>query len=181
MNNRATTPDLDDTFIEYCDSNQVNQIPQDKVVLKKPTPQINTKTKTYQQRPDDLAFFGILDSITIKSEYCNDGQHQVVKALRLGKYRVIASLDLHNHTQGEALQALEAFLDNGITTGTTCLKIVHGKGLNSPDGASVLKSLVRRFLIDYPRLIAYSKASGRDGGDGVTLIKLKTTAMSSRT
>lgn len=170
------TDSTDIPFSEYCLNNGVKPVAQDRIVLKIK----NTKStkKSFQIGNKIIATldntcFNLLDDPLIHNEYCRDGQNKVIRDLKQNKYHVTKVLDLHNYKQNEALVKLETFINDAITPGNSCLKVIHGKGLNSPDGKSVLKSLVRRFLEYHPRLLAYTSANANNGGDGVTLIKLK--------
>jgi len=158
------------SFHEYCLANNVNPLENNQTVFI-PKPQ----HKKIERKDTAVAniTYDFLNSGDSYNEYYNCGQKKLVKELRNGKYKIIAILDLHNHTQAEAMLKLQQFIDKHTTIGNTCLKIIHGKGLNSPNSTSVLKVMVRRYLEHQPRLLAYSYANINEGGDGVTLIKLR--------
>ena len=57
-----------------------------------------------------------------------------------------------------------------------CVRIVHGRGKNSPGGVPVLKQNLPRWLSRGPaRLIvlAYTSALPRDGGAGATYVLIR--------
>ena len=55
-------------------------------------------------------------------------QEGVYKKLRLGKYELQASLDLHQKTLNEARQSLVQFIADCEVRDIRCLLILHGKG-----------------------------------------------------
>ena len=158
------------SFSEYCLQNDIQLIKQDKLIPDKKKSTKNVRVSSMNTNTNELSLLGDFEC---SREFCNDGQAHLIKSLRQGKFRIIATLDLHNHKQSDAISALEKFTETAITVGDTCVRIIHGKGLNSPENKSILKSLVRRFLEHYPRLLAYASAAANSGGDGVTLVKLK--------
>lgn len=173
------------TFSDYCKEDGVKPIPPANTVLIKKPKALAPKAKPYWTKNNSqetelnlsadfsqqASAFSLLDEPLYHDAYCRDGQKHIIKKLQ--QYQIIQILDLHHFTQQNAILKLESFINGNITPGNTCLKVIHGKGLNSPDGRSVLKSLVRRFLEYHPRTLAYTKAAANNGGDGVTLIKLK--------
>lgn len=154
-------------FANYCKNNSIEPISQDKVVPQKVirTPKIIFK--------DEILKHNVSQFDNSFSEYYVDGQKLVARNLRLGNYKIVAWIDLHNHTQISAMTKLEHFITHSATKGNTCLKIIHGKGLNSSNGDGILKHMVRRYLEQNTRLLAYTAANPHGGGDGVTLVKLK--------
>lgn len=170
----SNDPNKTTKFSDYCTNLGVKVIAQeDKIIVKpkKPEP-INNKV-SINSHTYEINIYNLLEDPLYHDKYCNNGQKQVIKHLRTGKYKIVKILDLHHYRQNEAILKLEAFINGNITPGNTCLKIIHGKGLNSIDGKAVLRSIVRRFLEYHPRLIAYTNAEEREGGDGTTLVKLK--------
>ena len=159
----------DDSFVIYCQLNGVKPIPQDTVILPVATT-VKPLRKNIPTLPIVHSMIHYEDSLL---EYYTDGQKNIVRDLRLGKYKIVACIDLHNHTQDMAMNKLELFIIDRETRANTCLKVIHGKGLNSQSNQGVLKHLVRRYLERHERVLAYSNGGNSNGGDGVTLIKLK--------
>lgn len=100
----------------------------------------------------------------------------LLRKLRRGAFSVQAELDLHGLTQPEALAALEAFLHDAVAQGIRCVRIIHGKGVNSQNGMGVLRRrlpqwLATRRLACY--VIAYATARPHDGGLGATYVLLR--------
>lgn len=99
----------------------------------------------------------------------------LIKGLKRGKWSIEASLDLHGSTLDEARERLEQFLQSCLTHQIKCVRIVHGKGYGSKDGASVLKETVRRWLSQMQAVKAYTECGEQDGGSGAVqaLLRLK--------
>jgi DNA-nicking Smr family endonuclease len=54
------------------------------------------------------------------------------------------------------------------------VRIVHGKGLQSRNGAPVLKAKVAHWLRQREEVLAYCQAKPGDGGSGAVVVLLKT-------
>ncbi|MGO9377844.1 MAG: Smr/MutS family protein [Dissulfurispiraceae bacterium] len=103
------------------------------------------------------------------------GYHAVVaKQLHEGRFAVQDLLDLHGYTAEEAAVQVEGFMKSSLTNGLRCIKIIHGRGLKSPQGP-VLKDALLKWLSSRYRknLIAFSTARQCDGGLGALYILLK--------
>ena len=68
----------------------------------------------------------------------------VLKKLRRGEWATQDEIDLHGLRRDEAREALAAFLRRAVQRGIRCVRVVHGKGLGSPDKTPVLKGKVTR-------------------------------------
>lgn len=97
----------------------------------------------------------------------------LIKGLKRGKWPIEASLDLHGSTLDEARGRLEQFLQSCLTHRIKCVRIVHGKGFGSKDGASVLKQTVRQWLSQMRDVKAYTECAEQDGGAGAIQALLK--------
>src|ERR1700693_796360 len=62
----------------------------------------------------------------------------IVSKLRRGHWAVQAELDLHRHTSDEAHVALVLFLAEARLHGWRCVRVIHRKGLSSPNREPVL-------------------------------------------
>jgi len=96
----------------------------------------------------------------------------VVSKLRRGHWAVQAEIDLHGHTSDEAHDALVLFLAEGRSHGWRCVRVIHGKGLSSPNREPVLKGKVRRWLTHRNEVLAYCEAPRHGGGSGAVLVLL---------
>lgn len=97
----------------------------------------------------------------------------VLVRLRRGHWSVQGELDLHRLTSNEAHDALADFLFDARARGLRCVRVIHGKGLSSPNREPVLKSKVRRWLSHWDEVLAYCEAPRHGGGGGAVLVLLK--------
>ena len=97
----------------------------------------------------------------------------VLTALRRGRWVVQSEIDLHGMTTGQAHDALADFLLEARTRGLRCVRVVHGKGLTSPNREPILKGKVRRWLAHWDDVLAYCEAPRHAGGGGAVLVLLK--------
>jgi DNA-nicking Smr family endonuclease len=97
---------------------------------------------------------------------------KILRKLGAGEYSVRDSLDLHDMTVPVATAALAGFLDENRRAGRLCVRVVHGKGLRSPEGP-VLKRLVDRVLRHRGDVLAFRSARPADGGAGAVVVLLR--------
>jgi len=97
----------------------------------------------------------------------------VLVRLRRGHWSVQGELDLHHLTSDEAHDALADFLFDARGRGLRCVRVIHGKGLSSPNREPVLKSKVRRWLSHWDEVLAYCEAPRHGGGGGAVVVLLK--------
>ena len=101
---------------------------------------------------------------------------RLAQRLHQGDFSVQAHLDLHGHTVEEAKNAVDSFLTNAYATGRRCIRMVHGRGRNSPDNRPVLKEQVQLWL-SHGRLsrlvLAFATAPSTDGGAGAVYVLLR--------
>lgn len=93
--------------------------------------------------------------------------------LRRGRWIRQEEVDLHGLTREDARQALADFLAESLQHGWRCVRIIHGKGLGSPGGISVLKQLSRHWLAQREEILAFCQAGPNDGGSGALLVLLR--------
>jgi DNA-nicking Smr family endonuclease len=86
---------------------------------------------------------------------------------------VQGELDLHRLNRDEARDALADFFNDARNYGWRCVRVVHGKGLSSPNREPVLKAKVRRWLTQRDEVLAYCEAPRHAGGAGAVLVLLK--------
>jgi DNA-nicking Smr family endonuclease len=97
----------------------------------------------------------------------------VLTKLRRGQWSVQAEIDLHGHTTEEAHDALADFLEEARQHGYRCVRVIHGKGLTSPNREPVLKGKVRLWLARWGDVLAYCEAPPHGGGGGAVLVLLR--------
>ncbi len=99
-------------------------------------------------------------------------QEAVYRKLRLGRYTVDDTLDLHRHTVKEARQALYSFLQQAMAAQRRTLLVLHGRGERSPTPARI-KSHVAHWLPQHPEVIALHSAQRNQGGTGAVYVLLR--------
>ena len=97
----------------------------------------------------------------------------VLRDLRRGRWVIQGEIDLHGLNRDQARHQVAAFLQTALHQGKRCLRIVHGKGLGSPQKLSVLRQLLRGWLAQRQEVLAYCQAKPQDGGEGALLVLLR--------
>ena len=97
---------------------------------------------------------------------------RVLKRLSMGHYAAQDELDLHHATAAGAEALLRRFLPEARAAGARCVRVIHGKGLNS-SGVPVLKNLVDRLLRQRADVLAFHSAPAAQGGTGAVLVLLR--------
>lgn len=97
----------------------------------------------------------------------------VLMKLRRAHWVVQAVIDLHGMTQTEAHDGLADFLLEARNRGLRCVRVIHGKGLTSPNREPVLKGRVRRWLAQWDDVLAYCEAPPHAGGSGAVVVLLR--------
>ncbi len=92
---------------------------------------------------------------------------------RLARMEPQDSLDLHGLTSREAIEELQKFLESSRRRGLKKVLVVHGRGLHSPEGRSVLRPLVKNYLEESPLVRDFGKAKGEIGGGGASWILIR--------
>jgi DNA-nicking Smr family endonuclease len=101
---------------------------------------------------------------------------RLVSELRRGKFAVQAHVDLHGLIQGDAKKALKTFILASVRKGLRTVLVVHGRGLRSPGGHSILKHASAGWLSHGAiggHVLAFASARPTDGGAGATYVLLK--------
>lgn len=100
-------------------------------------------------------------------------QKNVLKKLRKGYYGIDAEIDLHGLGSRDAQQQLLRFLHVCVEDGCRCVRIVHGKGYNSPDNQPVLKNDLNLWLRQHQQVLAFCSTPPRAGGTGALYVLLR--------
>lgn len=109
-----------------------------------------------------------------ETDYYRPGvQKLLLRKLKRGRFLVQSELDLHGITLAEAKNCMNAFLENALARQLLCVRIIHGKGLNSLGKAPVLKPKVRTWLRRHRDVLAYSETRQADGGSGALYVLLR--------
>lgn len=96
----------------------------------------------------------------------------VVTRLRRGQWAIQDHIDLHGLRRDEAREELAQFIRQARRTGQRCVRVVHGKGHGSPGRQPVLKAKAQRWLAQCDDVIAFTQASGHEGGAGALIVLL---------
>lgn len=121
--------------------------------------------------PDTLSDFVTGDT---PDEFLSNGlSRMTLRKLRRGTWPVRDRLDLHGLNSDAARNLLQEFLHDAIQNNFRSVLVIHGKGLNSPDGEAVLRKLARHWLIQHPVVLGFCNASPAEGGSGAVLVLLK--------
>ena len=102
----------------------------------------------------------------------NGVQDSVMRKLKRGEYRVEESCDLHGLRVEEAKAALREFLAEALAHNLRCVRIIHGKGMNSGPRGPVIKTAVNMILRKTAPVLAFTSARRVDGGTGAINVLL---------
>ena len=98
----------------------------------------------------------------------------ILSKLRRGHWSVQAELDLHGQvTRRGARRAGRFPRSTARQRGLRCVRVIHGKGLTSPNREPVLKGKTRRWLAHWDDVLAYVEAPQHAGGGGALLVLLR--------
>ena len=97
---------------------------------------------------------------------------QTLRKLRRGHWVIQDELDLHGLSSHDARALLVAFLNHCLRRGLRCIRIIHGKGLRSPNREPVLKRKVAGWLMQRRETLAFCQARRADGGGGAVVVLL---------
>jgi DNA-nicking Smr family endonuclease len=97
----------------------------------------------------------------------------ILSKLRRGHWSVQGEVDLHGCITVEARDVLADFLVEARVRGYRCVRVIHGKGLTSPNKEPVLKAKVRKWLSHWDDVLAYCEAPQHAGGGGAVLVLLR--------
>ncbi len=105
-----------------------------------------------------------------------EGNRRLLRKLRRGEFAVQEDLDLHGFTEAEARRELDLFLREASRLGYSCVRVIHGKGRNSPGREPVLRRKVPEWLSHHrnqPYVAAFASAHRKDGGSGALYVLLR--------
>jgi DNA-nicking Smr family endonuclease len=98
----------------------------------------------------------------------------IATKLHEGYFAIQDALDLHGFTVDEAATHVDDFLRKSRLNGLRCIKIIHGRGLKSPQGPVLKDSLIGWLSGRYRKnIIAFATARRCDGGLGALYLLLK--------
>ena len=97
---------------------------------------------------------------------------RLLKKLRRGDYAIQDELDLHGLVTGEAKQQTHGFINECAADGVRAVRIVHGKGRNSPGRVPVIKNMLIGWLSKNQHVIGVVSTPANDGGGGAVYVLL---------
>jgi DNA-nicking Smr family endonuclease len=154
------------------DRNRVQHPPQ------KPAPEpvqsrLNDKAVLEASLSDEFDVENLLDIDETMSFRRPGIGEDVIKKLRRGEWVPQDKIDLHGLRSDEAREALANFLRRSVRNGVRCVRVIHGKGIGSPDKLPVLKGKVRSWLVQKEEVIAFVQARETQGGAGALMVLLR--------
>ena len=100
-------------------------------------------------------------------------QEAVFKNLRLAKYQIDATLDLHGHSLKSSKNALSNFILDCNLRNIRVVLIRHGIGFKNKKHPSILKSYTNKWLQELDQVLAFHSAQKQHGGCGATYVLIK--------
>ena len=97
-----------------------------------------------------------------------DSHKRVIQSTGLKAPSPGIELDLRGQRADDALDQLDRYLDAAYLAGLPFVRIIHGKGTGK------LRQAVREVLGAHPHIRSFEPGGVNEGGDGVTVAKLKT-------
>jgi DNA-nicking Smr family endonuclease len=95
--------------------------------------------------------------------------------LRNGFYSIQGQLDLHGLSSEEAQKSVEEYITSMSRFHSCCVKIIHGRGINSPTDRAILKESLQQLLSTRKmsrHVVAFASAQFNDGGVGAVYVLL---------
>ena len=125
---------------------------------------------------DGITHFDIADTDEFIEGLAEGVDRRLLGKLRRGEFSVQGHLDLHGMRRDDARHAVATFVERACKSGHRCVRIVHGRGLNSKDNVPVLKLLLTSWL-ERGRVgravLAFCTARPNDGGAGAVYVLLR--------
>jgi DNA-nicking Smr family endonuclease len=110
----------------------------------------------------------------VNPDYWPVSNGNIAGKLHRGLFSVQDYLDLHGLVAEEAEEAIERFFKEALGKSLRCIKIIHGRGLRSPDGPVLKAALIGWLTYRYRKnVIAFVSARQCDGGLGALYVLLK--------
>jgi DNA-nicking Smr family endonuclease len=131
--------------------------------------------KMMQEAMDEDAPIPILDHPEYIEDWVGVAGKRYLPNLRNGLYSIQGQIDLHGMNREEAQIAVEEYIVRMSRFRSCCIKIIHGRGINSPADRATLKESLQRFLKTRRMshyVVAYASAPALDGGVGCVYVLL---------
>ena len=112
-------------------------------------------------------------TVSVREHKRTGVQNRMMRKLKRDQYPITHEVDLHGLTINEARSILQEVLRSAQRDSITAILVIHGKGLNSSQGKSVLKPMVRSWLQQDERVLAFTDAPREKGGTGAVYLMLR--------
>ena len=96
---------------------------------------------------------------------------KILKKMKRARIDHAPCIDLHGQKIEEACQSLSKFIH--YHGDERFIQIIHGKGYNSDQNLSILKSQVVHYLKQHPQVLAFCSCPQKMGGTGAVFVYLK--------
>ncbi|TWG91734.1 DNA-nicking Smr family endonuclease [Luteimonas sp. J16] len=173
------TPDWDDddAALFRAAIGPVRELPPADPRPARPRPRPGTRMAELDDADARDEFLRLLDEAPVEAgdtlrHRRDDVPSRVLKRLAQGEYAVQDEIDLHHASAAAAADLLRRFLHDAGQAGMRCVRVIHGKGLNS-EGVPVLKNLCDRLLRQRGDVLAFHSAPPAQGGTGAVLVLLR--------
>jgi DNA-nicking Smr family endonuclease len=131
--------------------------------------------KLMQEALDDDSPMAIPDHPEYIEGWVGVAGKRFLPNLRNGLYSIQGQIDLHGLNRAEARITVEDYIIRMSRFRSCCVKIIHGRGINSPADRATLKESLQRLLSTRKMsryVVAYASAPARDGGVGAVYVLL---------
>lgn len=129
-----------------------------------------TQLGTFELTMEHVEFIPADDPICYKKDGVQEG---VYRNLRLGKYELGSTLNLHGLTVLQASNALSEFIVDCQRANIRAVLIQHGRGLKNSENKAVLKSYLNQWLRQMEPILAFHSAQPQHGGNGAVYVLIK--------
>lgn len=132
--------------------------------------------KMMQDAIDGGAPFPIPDHPEYIEGWIGAAGKRLLPNLRNGLYSIQGQIDLHGFNRVEAQIAVEDYIVRMSRYRSCCVKIIHGRGINSASNRATIKESLQRLLATRRMaryVVAYASAQSCDGGVGAVYVLLR--------
>ncbi len=140
----------------------------------------SAKVSKKKKKNDNLSMDSILDMYPPEDKVENYDPRPVPSRIKRRNYRRMKhqiTLDLHGFNVVSAKVELEDFIKRCKRKGLEKVLIIHGKGLHSDNGDSVLRTTVKNYLMECSFIGEIGHPSEKEGGCGATWAIIKLNAL----
>jgi len=107
-----------------------------------------------------------LDRLSKRQARANETPARIATPTRAPEEAPELQLDLRGWRVEDALEEVDAYLNEAALAGLSFVRLLHGKGTGA------LRQAIRQQLARHPLVKSFASAAANDGGDGVTIVTL---------